>query len=104
MANQYIGQLPEDVMKAIFGNVGTLMSFLIGAQDAGFLSPEFGSTFSEEDLVKLGTFQIMLKLSINNLTSIPFSGYTLPLPKCHNKNREKLLRLSRERYTKPLKK
>ena len=104
VANQYVGQLPEDIQKAIFGNTGTLTSFLVGAQDASLLSREFGKEYEEEDLVKLGNFQIVIKLAIDNLTSTPFYSLTLPLPKCSNKNREKVLRLSRERYTRPVKK
>jgi len=100
VANQYIGQLPEDIQKAIFGNVGTLISFLVGAQDASLLSREFGKEYEEEDLVKLGNYQIIIKLAIDDLTSTPFYSLTLPLPACRNKNRPKAIRLSRERYTK----
>ncbi|HUV46695.1 MAG TPA: DUF87 domain-containing protein [Candidatus Bathyarchaeia archaeon] len=101
VGNQYIGQLPEEIQKAIFGNTGTLIGFLVGAQDANLLSREFGKEYEEEDLVKLGNFQVIIKLAIDNLTSTPFYSLTLPLPKCRNKNREKVLQLSRERYTKP---
>lgn len=104
VANQYIGQLPEEIRKAIFGNTGTLTSFLVGAQDADFLSREFGKEYEEDDLVKLGNYQIVIKLAIDNLTSTPFYALTLPLPRCRNKNREKVVKLSRERYTKPIKK
>jgi hypothetical protein len=103
VANQYIGQLTEEVMKAIFGNVGSLLSFIVGASDARFLAAEFGETFEPKDLVSLGKYQLALKLSIDNLTSNPFHAFTLPLPKCRNKNRDKILRVSRERYTKAVK-
>src|SRR5580765_2930623 len=49
LANQYIAQIPEDVRAAIFGNAGTMLSFLIGAQDASFMAKEFGERFKEED-------------------------------------------------------
>jgi len=101
VANQYIGQLTEDVMKAIFGNVGSLISFIVGAADAAFLSKEFGETYEPKDLVALGNFQAVVKLSIDNLTSDPFHALTLPLPACRNQNRTKVLRVSRERYTRP---
>jgi hypothetical protein len=104
VANQYIGQLSEDVQKAIFGNTGTLVSFLVGAQDAHHLSREFGKEYEEDDLVKIGNYQIICKLAIDNLTSTPFYALTLPLPDCKNQNRDKVLQLSRERYTKPVKK
>ncbi len=103
VANQYIGQLSEEVMKAIFGNVGSLLSFIVGAADAQFLSREFGESFEPKDLVSLGKYQIVVKLSIDNLTSEPFHAFTLPLPKCRNKNKPKILRVSRERYTKKAK-
>jgi hypothetical protein len=100
LANQYIGQIEEDVQKAIFGNCGSIVSFGIGAQDAQILSREFGQKYKEEELVTLGNYQTVLKLSIDNHTSSPFSALTLPLPKSKNQNREKVVRSSRERYTK----
>jgi hypothetical protein len=98
LANQYIDQLDEIVRKAIFGNVGTLISFVVGAQDAYFLSKEFGKIYTENDLVSLGKHEIVLKLSIDGMTSSPFPAKTLPLPSLKNDNREKIIRLSKERY------
>ena len=100
LANQYIGQVEEDVQKAIFGNAGTLISFVIGAQDAASLSKEFGQWYKEEDLVSLGSYQIVIKLAIDNLTSFPFHAVTLPLPKSKNQNKAKVIQVSKERYTK----
>jgi len=100
LANQYIGQVEENVQKAIFGNAGTLISFIVGAQDADMMSREFGLYYKPEDLVNLGNFQIIIKLAIDGLTSFPFHSITLPLPKSKNLNREKVIRLSKERYTK----
>ncbi len=102
VANQYMGQLTDDMQKAIFGNVGTLASFLVGAQDAHYLSREFGERYEEEDLVALDNFEILLRLSINRKTCKPFYAKTLPLPECKNQNRKKALRISSERYTKPI--
>jgi hypothetical protein len=104
VANQYMGQLSKDMQEAIFGNVGTLMSFLVGAQDARYLSREFGERYDEEDLVALDNFEVLLRLSIDRKTCKPFYAKTLPLPDCRNKNRDKVLRLSREQYTKPINK
>jgi hypothetical protein len=100
LANQYIGQVEESVQKAIFGNAGTLISFLVGAQDAQVLTREFGGMYKEEDLVNIGNYQIVIKLAIDGLTSIPFHSLTLPLPRSKNQNREKVIRLAKERYTK----
>lgn len=100
LANQYIGQIDEDVQKAIFGNAGSLVSFGVGAADAKLLAHEFGLKYKEEELVGLGNYQIVLNLSIDNHTSQPFTATTLPLPRSRNQNREKVIRSSRERYTK----
>jgi hypothetical protein len=100
LANQYIGQIDEDVQNAIFGNAGSLMSFGVGATDARPLSREFGEKYAEDELVGLGNYQTIMKLSIDNHTSTPFSATTLPLPRSMNQNREKVIRSSRERFTK----
>lgn len=100
LANQYIAQIPEDVRAAIFGNAGTMMSFLIGAEDARYMAREFAERFKEEDLLALGNYQAILKLSIEGMTQAPFLCQTLPLPKSVTQNREKTLKMSLERYTK----
>ena len=100
LANQYIAQIPEEVKAAIFGNAGTMMSFLIGAQDAAYMAKEFGERFKEEDLLALGNYQTILKLAIDNITHAPFLAYTLPLPNSITQNREKVIKSSQERYTK----
>ena len=100
VANQYIGQVPEEVQHAIFGNVGTLMSFLVGAQDAQILTREFGQVYKEEDLVSLDNFQIITKLAIEGKTSRPFFAYTFPLPENKNDNREQVIQSSQGKYTK----
>jgi len=104
LANQYIGQIDEDVQKAIFGNAGSIISFGVGAGDARILSREFGEKYEESELVGLGNYESVLKLSIDNHTSSPFSAKTLPLPKSRNQSREKVIRASRERYTKKVNK
>jgi len=98
LANQYIEQLDEEIQRAIFGNVGTLASFVVGARDAYVLSKEFGEIYSENDLVSLGKYEIVLKLSIDGMTSSPFPATTLPLPALKNDNREKIIKLSKEKY------
>lgn len=102
LANQYIGQIDEDVQKAIFGNAGSMATFSVGAGDARLMSREFGEKYTEAELVGLGNYQIVVKLSIDNHTTNPFSATTLPLPRSRNQNREKVIRSSRERYAKKL--
>lgn len=98
LANQYIGQVDEEIQKAIFGNVGSMVSFVVGARDASFLEKEFGGKFTIEDMVALGKFEILVKQSIEGLTSEPFVAHTLPLPAVVNNNRDKILVLGLERY------
>ncbi|MBI2086865.1 MAG: type IV secretion system DNA-binding domain-containing protein [Candidatus Zambryskibacteria bacterium] len=78
MAHQYIEQMEEEVRDAVFGNVGTMITFRVGAYDAEVLEKEFAPTFTAEDLVNLGLRQIYLKLMIDSVTSQPFSATTLP--------------------------
>ncbi len=99
LTNQYIAQIDEPVQKAIFGNAGTLISFIVGAEDAYILEKEFGSIFTQKNLVGLSNFQIVLKLAVDNLTSRPFFAYTLPLPKSFNQNRDKVIKVSNDRYS-----
>ncbi len=101
IANQYMAQLPEEVRDAVFGNVGTIIAFRVGADDAVYLKREFAPVFDEEDLVNLDVFSIYVKLSVNGITTAAFSAKTLPLPQDTTGNREKIIALSREQYSKP---
>jgi energy-coupling factor transporter ATP-binding protein EcfA2 len=78
IAHQYIEQMPEEVRAAVFGNVGTMITFRVGAFDAEVLQKEFSPEFTAEDLVNLGFTQIYLKLMIDGVSSKPFSATTLP--------------------------
>lgn len=102
MAHQYIEQLGDKVKAAVFGNIGTLVVFRVGAIDAEELKPEFMPTFTEEDIVNLPKFEFYLKLMIDGIASDPFSARGLPplsdLEK--SENMEKVIRVSRERYAK----
>ncbi|RLC37939.1 hypothetical protein DRH29_00190 [candidate division Kazan bacterium] len=100
MANQFMAQLSDTVRDAILGNVGTLLSFRVGGTDAAVLVKEFAPVFDEQDLVNLDLYKIYLKLSIDGLTANAFSATTLPPTTETTNNREKIIRLSRERYAK----
>jgi len=100
LANQYMAQIPEEVTQAILGNAGTVMTFAVGASDAEILFKEFAEVFTQNDLVNLGRFQIAAKMTIDSQVTRPFVATTLPLPISNNENREKVIRASRERWTK----
>ncbi len=82
IAHQYIGQLETEsgsqVRDAVFGNVGTMITFRVGAADADFLEKEYEPEFTPEDMVSLPNYHIYLKLMVDGITSRPFSAKTLP--------------------------
>lgn len=99
LTHQYIDQLDEETQSAIFGNVGTVISFRIGAGDAYVLAREFHPVFTMDDFINLPRYSIYLKLMIDGATSKPFSALTMPLqlPSCSCK--ANIVRLSREKYS-----
>ena len=101
LAHQYIAQMVEEVRDAVFGNLGTLVSFRVGAFDAEFLEPEFAPAFTQTDVVNLDNYNAYIKLMIDGVTSKPFSMRTLPVSGTRFESREKIVRVSRERYGRP---
>ncbi|MFH1173199.1 MAG: CxxC-x17-CxxC domain-containing protein [bacterium] len=98
LANQYIEQLEDNVKAAIFGNVGSIVTFRIGATDAEELVKEFQPQFTEDDLVNLPKYNIYLKLMIDGMASDAFSATTLPPLAGGTDNSQKTIGVSRERY------
>ncbi|MFH0853899.1 MAG: CxxC-x17-CxxC domain-containing protein, partial [bacterium] len=100
MAHQYIEQLNEVVRPAVFGNVGTMVLFRIGAADAEELVKEFTPKFVEEDLVNIPKWECYMKLMVDGIATDPFSANGLPPLKTDEitNNKEKVINLSRERY------
>ena len=78
MANQFISQLPKNIASAILGNVGTLIAFTVGSEDAEILKLEFHPEFNADHLQNLPKYNIYMKLSIDGSTSSPFSAETTP--------------------------
>jgi len=100
LANQYISQLNEKIRDSIFGNVGTLISFRIGAYDAKYLKKEFDPIIDESDLVNLPNFHIYLKLLIDGVTSNAFSACTLPPVESVKSYKNLIIEYSRGKYGK----
>jgi hypothetical protein len=98
LANQYINQIDPTIINAILGNAGTLMCFTLGAQDSVILGNEFGKELTPEDLSSLEKFQMVMRLSIDNMTSNPFHAQSLPLPKNISGQADKIIEASRKRY------
>jgi len=101
LAHQYIEQLDEKIRAAIFGNVGTVISFRVGVEDARFLAREFHPVFEETDLIGLPNYHIYLKLMIDGVSSRPFSAITLPPPKVNVSHKEEIVEFSRAKYGRP---
>ena len=78
IAHQYIEQMEEEVRDAVFGNVGTTVTFRVGPFDAEVLETIFMPQFTKEDLVNLGFAQVYLTLMIDGVGSQPFSATTMP--------------------------
>ena len=73
VANQFIGQVEEEVKNAVFGNVGTIISFRVGVTDASYLAHEFAPVFEEDDLLNIERFHVYIKTIVNNEPVPPFS-------------------------------
>ena len=77
ITNQYIAQLEEKICDSVFGNIGTLISFRIGAQDAEYMEKEFIPTFNQEDLINVDKYHAYIKLLINGVASPAFGMMTV---------------------------
>lgn len=102
ISHQFIGQLLEPIRNAVFGNIGTIMSFRVGAEDAEFLQKQFEPVFSSQDLINLDNFNLYLKLMMEGKISKPFNIKTY-LPSSSDTEKAKkikeycLLKYSRDR-------
>ncbi len=104
IAHQYVGQLVTEtttaVRDAVFGNVGTLVVFRVGAGDAEFLEQEFSPEFMQDDLIRLPNYNIYIKLLIDGITSRPFSAQTItphPIDRKITTHKE-IINISRQKY------
>jgi len=106
MAHQYIAQLTKTpsghddtrVRDAVFGNVGTMLSFKVGADDAQYLEKEYAPDLSEQDILSIANYKAYIKLNIHNTTSRPFSIESIWDPVDNPKLMEILKKYSRMKY------
>jgi len=104
LAHQYIAQMDESVRDAVFGNVGTMITFRVGAADAEFMEKEFAPEFTMNDIVNLSFAHIYLKLMIDGVASRPFSASTLPpLHSPRASYRDEITEMSEQKYGIPRK-
>ncbi len=102
IAHQYIEQMEEEVRDAVFGNVGTMLAFRVGAFDAEVLEKEFAPTFMAADLVNLGFTQVYLKLMIDGVSSQPFSATCMyPIARPEIIFKDAVIKSSRDQFARP---
>lgn len=105
ITHQYVAQMEDSIRDAVFGNVGTLACFRVGAEDAEYLEREFAPDFQALNLVNLDKYNIYIKLMVDGLANRTFSAQTLPpQPVTRASHRDKIITVSRERYGTPRRK
>lgn len=103
LAHQYIGQLLPKIQAAVIGNVGSILTFRIGADDAVKLEQEMTPIFKVKDMINLGMQEFYIKMLIDGQTYDPFSAETLKiLPPPHRSFKQEIIEASRKKYTVPL--
>ncbi len=101
IAHQYMPQLKEEIRNAVIGNVGTMVSFRVGIDDAEFLEKQFEPEFSRFDLGNIDNRQFVIRMMINNQITSPFKGSTLNSVEGDTQIAEKAKEISRLKYGKP---
>lgn len=101
VANQYTAQMTDSVRDAVFGNVGTTISFRVSADDAPILSKQFEPTFDAADLIQMNNRNFVISMIINGEKVPAFSATTLSLPTTPQDNFDQIIQSSRELYARP---
>ena len=102
VAHQYVSQLLPSIHAAVLGNVGSIIIFRIGGDDAVKLKPEMAPVFDTKDMINLGMQEFYIKMTIDGETYDPFSAQTLRvLPPPHPSYRDRIIALSRQNYSIP---
>jgi len=98
IAHQYMGQLSDMVQKTVFGNVGSIISFRVGADDARILAEEYNPIFKERDIINLGVREFYCKMSINGEIREAFSARTMDVPAVKSNFVPQIIEYSRNAY------
>ncbi|MBR5621191.1 TraM recognition domain-containing protein, partial [Candidatus Saccharibacteria bacterium] len=101
VANQYISQMTDSVRDAVFGNVGTTISFRVSADDAPLLAKQFEPTFETQDLLQMNNRNFVISMIINGEKVPAFSATTLSIPATPKDNFDAIVASSREKYSRP---
>jgi hypothetical protein len=103
VAHQYMDQLSSSLRRTIFGNVANIISFRVGAEDAGVLEKEYEPVFSVPDIMNLGVREMYLKINIDGENTEAFSARTMNVPKLPYDYSQEIWDLSRKTYSRPRK-
>jgi hypothetical protein len=98
LTHQHTAQLSDEILLAVLGNVGTLITFRVGSQDGELLEKELYPIFTREDVINLPQYHIYLKLLIDGTQSQPFSAVTLPIQAKKYHLKQECVYYSRKRY------
>ena len=103
VAHQYMGQLIDKVRTTVFGNIGTIISFRVGAEDAGILEQEFNPIFKVRDIINLAVREFYIKMSVKGETRDAFSATTMDCftPKDSDSHKDAIIEFSRRTFSKP---
>ena len=101
VANQYVAQMTESVRDAVFGNVGTTISFRVSADDAPILSKQFEPIFEASDLLQLNNRNFVISMIINGEKVPAFSATTLQIPDSPKDNFADIVEHSRACFARP---
>lgn len=101
IAHQYMGQLSDMVQKTVFGNVGSIISFRVGADDAAVLAEEYNPIFKTRDIINLGVREFYCKMSVKGEIREAFSARTIDVPVIRNHFVPEIIDVSRETYCEP---
>lgn len=101
IAHQFIAQLEEGIKNSVFGNVGSICAFRVGAEDSEVLEKQFTPTFSSSDLMNIDNRNAYLRLLVNGKPAKPFNIFVPPPPKGNVEQVEKLKNMSYLKYGKP---
>lgn len=99
IAHQYIAQLPDDVKATAFGNVGSLIVFPVGGDDAAYLAKEFAPIFTPDDMINLNVREMYIKMSVDGKLTQPFSARTITVPKSEIDYSTEIIDRTRVKYS-----
>lgn len=104
VSHQYLGQLSDSAKQTIFGNVGSMITFRMGADDAKYLAQEFAPRFGANDIMNLGVRELYVKMSIDGATTPAFSARTVSVtdPDFNDDHVRKIIDASRRKFATPV--